>query len=103
MALRRGMEMAAERSMSKVVFVSDNIEVIQSFFSNSYAGKDGNWFHKCIELFESNAGWRVEHALRGANRVADFLAQQARDGNWDWSHESAIPIAISVVIKQDSE
>ncbi|KAL9675722.1 hypothetical protein QQ045_003928 [Rhodiola kirilowii] len=101
LALRRGMELAAERNLSKVVFVSDNVEVIQSLIPFSVPVKGGSWLQACFELMETNTQWRLEHAVRGGNRVADFLTQKAREGRWVWEHPCAIPICLSSVVRQD--
>ncbi|KAL9664441.1 hypothetical protein QQ045_019841 [Rhodiola kirilowii] len=99
MAMKRGMELAAEKKLSKVTFVSDNAEVIHLLLSSSCSDKGGAWLQGCVELLEANALWRVEHAFRGANQVADLLARKARDSSWIWNNSCAIPLILSVVVQ----
>ncbi|KAL9680031.1 hypothetical protein QQ045_017904 [Rhodiola kirilowii] len=98
-AMKRGMELAAERKLSRVIFVSDNAEVTHLLLSSSCSAKGGAWLQGCVEMLESNALWRVEHALRGANQVADLLARKARDSSWFWNISCAIPLVLSAVVQ----
>ncbi|CAM8965988.1 unnamed protein product [Rhodiola kirilowii] len=99
MALKRGMELVAEKKLNKVIFVSDNAEVIQMLLSNSCPDRRGLWLQGCVDLLESNIHWKVEHSLREANRVADCLARKAKDCNWVWNSSCAIPFVLSSVLQ----
>ncbi|KAL9679842.1 hypothetical protein QQ045_017713 [Rhodiola kirilowii] len=98
LALKRGMELALERNLSKVTFVSDSVEVITALISNPFRLKGEAWLEACSRMMEENNQWTLEHALRGANRVADLLAQKAREHRWSWRHPSAIPLFLSSVV-----
>ncbi|KAL9666219.1 hypothetical protein QQ045_000543 [Rhodiola kirilowii] len=94
LAIKRGMELAAERMLEKVIFVSDNVHVIHMLLSYHLPTSEGYWLRNCMELMEANYQWRVEHVFREANQVADFLARKARDSC------CAIPVVLSAVFRQ---
>ncbi|KAL9687059.1 hypothetical protein QQ045_031455 [Rhodiola kirilowii] len=71
-ALKLGMVLARKTKLSKVTFVSDNVEVIQALLSKPYLAKGVAWMEECIMLLESFQQWKLEHALRGANRGRPF-------------------------------
>ncbi|CAM8944513.1 unnamed protein product [Rhodiola kirilowii] len=91
-ALKMAMEEAVKKRWSKVVFVTDNLEVYELLLKGRPPGKSvSSWFLACKSMMECNQEWRIEHVLRDANEVADFLARKALRENWGWSLVMAVP------------
>ncbi|KAL9680371.1 hypothetical protein QQ045_018249 [Rhodiola kirilowii] len=102
-AIWRGMSLAAAKGFSRVIFASDNAEIIQTLLKpvNLQTG-ERRWMVECRRMLENFQDWRLEHMLREANLVADHLAQKAREEGWSWSSMDAIPMFLSPFISNDS-
>ncbi|KAL9670598.1 hypothetical protein QQ045_008151 [Rhodiola kirilowii] len=101
LAMRLGMELALKKGLKKVIFRSDNVEIISALLAKSILRREWSWVKECCEMMESTRDWRLEHVFREANTVADQLASRARERRWSWTSMEAIPTFLSSAILRD--
>ncbi|CAM8914848.1 unnamed protein product [Rhodiola kirilowii] len=98
-AMAQAMLEAWKQKWSNVVFATDSLEVYQYLLRGLPAGSsDKEWYSSCKSLLENNQHWRIEHVLRDANGVADFLAGKALREGWKWMQADAIPRCLCSVL-----
>ncbi|KAL9664501.1 hypothetical protein QQ045_019904 [Rhodiola kirilowii] len=101
LAMRLGMELAMKKGLKRVIFRSDNVEIISVLLAKSFLQREWSWVKECCEMMESTRDWRLEHVFREANSVADQLASRARERRCSWTTMEAIPIFLSSAILRD--
>ncbi|KAL9685936.1 hypothetical protein QQ045_023390 [Rhodiola kirilowii] len=96
------MREVAKKGIHKVIFTSDNAELIQGLLGGSTRStSEPSWIVNCKRFLNLFAHWRLELVLREGNVVADLIAQKALCQGWEWLSSDAIPLCISQVVKKD--
>ncbi|KAL9659329.1 hypothetical protein QQ045_024134 [Rhodiola kirilowii] len=84
-AVHLGMIEADKHGISKAIFATDNVEVLQ-MLQQGCKNKviERIWYKECRNMLQGHDEWRMAHVFREANSVADFLAKKATTTGWNW-------------------
>ncbi|XP_023905473.1 uncharacterized protein LOC112017233 [Quercus suber] len=78
MALQDGVLLALEMGLSKVIFESDALSIIQAINEGNVGGEFGHIIHNIKDLASSFSWCTFQHLKRDGNRVGHDLAKAAR-------------------------
>ncbi|CAM8975255.1 unnamed protein product [Rhodiola kirilowii] len=98
-ALVRAMMIAEEEKLSRVIFETDNAQVMNALMKGiNLAYHLLEQLRWCKNKLENNLAWNLILVPRGANNSADMLAKKARREKWSWRNRVAIPYCLFSVL-----
>ncbi|CAM8982037.1 unnamed protein product [Rhodiola kirilowii] len=89
-ALLRALQIAEEKGLQKVIFETDSAEVFKAVMQGP--GKE------CRILLDRNSEWSMNLIFREANSCADKLAREAREKDWNWINQVALPRCLFISV-----
>ncbi|KAL9666719.1 hypothetical protein QQ045_001056 [Rhodiola kirilowii] len=96
LALLRALELAEEKGFKKVVFETDCADVFKKVMQgpgNEEQARDT--IQSCRDLLDRNSLWSMNLIFREANKCADKLARVAKEKEWNWINQDALPRLLS--------
>ncbi|KAK5817381.1 hypothetical protein PVK06_022305 [Gossypium arboreum] len=102
MAIEEGIFLAKKMNIKKVLFESDNANIVNNINSKgqdiTFIGQRANDIHLQLKSFEAAA---VTWAPRSSNRIADFICKFVLKSNCKWVIDVNYPSEIHELVIQD--
>ena len=101
-ALESGIILAKEMGLSRVIFESDALNVVQDLQAKEVNGSSGHLYQGIFDLLESFCSWKVCHLYREYNMAAHVLAQFAKCNRINQVWKGCVPGMIQHIIESES-
>ena len=100
-ALENGIILDKEMGLSRVIFESDALTVVQDLQVKEVNGSSGHLYQGIIDLLESFCSWKVCHLNREYNKVAHVLAQFAKCNGTNQVWKGCVPGMMQHIIESE--